>query len=172
MHHEFDRLAHEKHLRFSVELASDLPEHIATDRALLGQVLTNLISNAFKFTEHGAVAVSISAPVNGWDTAHDVLSRAGAVIAFAISDTGIGMAPEIHQCIFEDFVQGDGSTARHYSGAGLGLSLSARLVGLLQGEITLTSTPQKGSTFVVYVPTETNDFPPHGVTTESTDRRL
>jgi signal transduction histidine kinase len=154
LHREFNHVAHDKRLSFSVDLANGLPELIATDRMLLGQVLANLLDNAFKFTEQGAVAVGISSPAGGWNPTHETLSHAGAVIAFAVSDTGIGMPPEIHQHIFDDFVQGDGTTARHYGGTGLGLSISAKLVRQLHGEITVASTADEGSTFVVYLPAD------------------
>jgi signal transduction histidine kinase len=152
LHSEFDAVANDKPLSFSVELANGLPEVIATDTMLLRQVLSHLLANAFKFTEHGGVTVDISSPARGWNPTHETLSHACTVIAFAVSDTGIGIPPEIHQRIFEDFVQGDGSTARHYGGTGLGLSISAKLVALLHGEITVASTAQAGSTFVVYLP--------------------
>jgi signal transduction histidine kinase len=150
---EFGHVADHKGLSFSVGLADGLPSNIATDPTLLHQVLDNLLANAFKFTKHGAVNVRVGPAASGWSASHDTLSRAGAVIAFSISDTGIGMAAEIHQDVFGDFIQGDGTTARRYGGTGLGLSISRKLVSLLGGEITLVSTAGEGSTFTVYLPT-------------------
>jgi two-component system chemotaxis sensor kinase CheA len=149
---EFGHVAEKRRLSFAVELADGLPSHIATDPARLRQVLHNLLDNAFKFTAHGAVNVHVRPADRGWSATNDNLARAEAVIAFGISDTGIGIPDEVQRRIFEPFIQGDGSAARKYSGTGLGLSISRELVGLLGGEITLTSTPDQGSTFTVYLP--------------------
>jgi PAS domain S-box-containing protein len=149
---EFDRVADQNGVSFTVELADDLPRHIGTDATLVHDVLRNLLANAFKFTKHGAVEVHIGCADRGWSATDEVLARASTVIAFRISDTGIGMTAEIQRRIFDDFVQGDGGTARHYGGAGLGLSIASRLVRLLGGEITVTSSPGHGSTFTVYLP--------------------
>jgi signal transduction histidine kinase len=150
---EFAHVAEHKNVSFSIELAGGLPSNIATDPARLRQVLNNLLANAFKFTEHGAVSVRISPADSGWSATNDTLRRACTVIAFSITDTGIGMTVETQRRIFNDFVQGDGTTTRQYSGTGLGLSISRKLVRLLGGEITVTSTPDQGSTFTVYLPT-------------------
>jgi two-component system chemotaxis sensor kinase CheA len=150
---EFGHVADHKGVSFSIKLSDDLPSHIATDPARLRQVLNNLLANAFKFTEHGEVGVRISLADSGWSATNDTLARAHAVVGFSITDTGIGMTAAIQQRIFEDFVQGDGSTARNYGGTGLGLAISRKLVGLIGGEITVTSTPGQGSTFTVYLPT-------------------
>jgi two-component system chemotaxis sensor kinase CheA len=157
---EFAHVAEHKNVSFSIELAGGLPSHIATDPARLRQVLNNLLANAFKFTEHGAVSVRISPADSGWSATNDTLRRAHTVIAFTITDTGIGMTAETQRRIFDDFVQGDGTTTRQYSGTGLGLSISRKLVRLLGGEITVTSTPDQGSTFTVYLPSS-----PHPQTT-------
>jgi signal transduction histidine kinase/HAMP domain-containing protein/ActR/RegA family two-component response regulator len=149
---DFGHVADRKGVAFSVELARDLPPTIATDPGRLRQVLNNLLSNAFKFTERGEVSVRISRADSGWSPEHDRLTRAGAAIAFSVADTGIGIAPETQRRIFEAFSQADGTTARKYGGTGLGLSISRELVRLLGGEITLTSTPEQGSTFTVYLP--------------------
>jgi two-component system chemotaxis sensor kinase CheA len=138
-------------LAFSVELAPDVLPTIETDSGRLRQVLKNLLANAFKFTASGEVSVRVSRAQNGWSKANDAL-RAGPVTAISISDTGIGILPELQRRIFEAFAQADGTTARQYGGTGLGLSISRELVRLLDGEITLRSTPDEGSTFTVFLP--------------------
>jgi signal transduction histidine kinase/HAMP domain-containing protein/ActR/RegA family two-component response regulator len=149
---DFAHVADQKGLGFSVELAPELPPTIATDPGRLRQVLKNLLSNAFKFTERGGVSVCLSLADSGWNAANDELCRAGDVIAIAIHDTGIGITPELQQRIFDAFAQADGTTARQYGGTGLGLSISRELVRLLGGEIVLSSEPEQGSTFTVYLP--------------------
>jgi signal transduction histidine kinase/CheY-like chemotaxis protein/HAMP domain-containing protein len=149
---DFDHVAEQKGLTFSVALAPGLPATIATDPGRLRQVLKNLLSNAFKFTEHGSVSLRVDRAVSGWSPANEALARAPAVTAFSVGDTGIGIAAEMQRRIFEAFAQADGSTARQYGGTGLGLSISRELVRLLGGEIALSSTPDEGSTFTVYLP--------------------
>jgi len=149
---EFGPLADHKGLSFSVELAPGIPGTIATDSGRLRQVLKNLLANAFKFTERGTVTLRISRPEPGWKAANHELGRASGVTAFSISDSGIGIAPELQQRIFDAFAQGDGTTARKYGGTGLGLSISSQLVQLLGGEMALTSTLGEGSTFTVSLP--------------------
>ncbi|MCW2968256.1 MAG: hybrid sensor histidine kinase/response regulator [Solirubrobacteraceae bacterium] len=149
---DFEHVANDKDVAFEVEMAPDLPESIATDAARLHQVLANLLSNALKFTERGTVRVRVGRATSGWSAAHATLNQAAEVTAFAVSDTGIGISPEIQAGIFDAFTQADGTTARQYGGTGLGLSISRELVRLLGGEITLASTPGEGSTFTVYLP--------------------
>ncbi len=149
---DFVHIAEQQGLSFSVELAPDLPPVIATDPGRLRQVLKNLLANAFKFTESGEVRVRVSGAEAGWSPGSEALARAGAVIAFRIADTGIGIAPDMRRRIFEAFAQADGTAARQYGGTGLGLSISLELVRLLGGEIALSSTPDHGSTFTVYLP--------------------
>jgi CheY-like chemotaxis protein len=135
----FEPLAQEKRLQFDVTLEPGVPETLETDNQRLGQILRNLVSNAVKFTERGSVGLRVSA-------------LPGNRIAFAIRDTGIGIAPHQHEIIFEAFRQADGSTHRKFGGTGLGLSISRDLARLLGGDITVQSTPGEGSTFTLELP--------------------
>ncbi|HWU89765.1 MAG TPA: HAMP domain-containing protein [Kofleriaceae bacterium] len=136
----FRQVADEKGLQFTIELDADLPVSIDTDDMRLRQVLRNLLSNALKFTEKGRVSLRIYRP-------------APEVVAFAVSDTGIGIPKDKHRLIFEAFQQADGSTSRKYGGTGLGLAISREIAGLLGGDLRVESAPGKGSTFTLYVPT-------------------
>jgi signal transduction histidine kinase/DNA-binding response OmpR family regulator/HAMP domain-containing protein len=149
---EFEPVALGNNLAFSIDLADDCPATFVTDPQRLRQILKNLLANAFKFTEHGEVAVHVGIADQGWSPTVERLSSAPAVIAFSVRDTGIGIDDEQQLRIFEPFAQGDGSTARLYGGTGLGLSISRELVGLLGGEITVVSAPGRGSTFTVFLP--------------------
>jgi PAS domain S-box-containing protein len=139
MESAFRQVAQDKGLQFTISADPEAPALIRTDMARLKQVLKNLLSNAFKFTKQGGVELRI-APAD-----------AGRV-AFAVIDTGIGIAPEKLRIIFEAFQQADGSTSRQYGGTGLGLSISRELTRLLGGEIRVASELGKGSTFTLYLP--------------------
>jgi two-component system chemotaxis sensor kinase CheA len=140
---EAQALATTKMLHLQVDIAPDIPE-ISSDVAMLQQILFNLISNAIKFTEQGKVSISAK-------------KLSGEGIALCIQDSGIGIAPEIQERIFDAFYQGDNSITRRYGGTGLGLSIVRHLTYLLGGTITLESSPGQGSTFTLFLPQESNN---------------
>jgi HAMP domain-containing protein/CheY-like chemotaxis protein/signal transduction histidine kinase len=148
----FRHEADNRKLIFEVATDTHLARSLVTDSKRLQQVLKNLLSNAFKFTEQGGVRLSISAATSGWTQRHQILSGAASVVAFEVSDTGIGIPAEKQRIIFEAFQQADAGTSRKYGGTGLGLAISRELASLLGGEIQLRSTPGKGSTFTLYLP--------------------
>ena len=149
----FRHVADVTKLAFTIDLDPTLPATIPTDPQRLQQILNNLLSNAFKFTEKGKVEFRAAPVTSGWTS--EMLSQAEGVVALSVTDTGIGIPLDMQRSIFEAFSQGDGTTSRKFGGTGLGLSICRELVSLLGGEITLKSQPGKGSTFTVYLPAGT-----------------
>jgi CheY-like chemotaxis protein/signal transduction histidine kinase/HAMP domain-containing protein len=148
----FRHEADARQLSFDVYADPNLGRSITTDTKRLQQVLKNLLSNAFKFTAQGGVRLNVAVALGGWSSEHPVLSQAPAVVAFEVTDTGIGIPSEKQKLIFEAFQQADASTSRKYGGTGLGLAISRELANLLGGEIHLRSSPGTGSTFTLYLP--------------------
>ena len=148
----FRHVAEAKQVAFDLVTRPPLPKAIVTDAKRLQQIIKNLLSNAFKFTHQGSVSLSLGVVESGWSRDNGDLNRAAQVLAFSVSDTGIGISPDKQQIIFEAFQQADGSTSRKYGGTGLGLAISRELARLLGGEIRLVSVPGQGSTFTLYLP--------------------
>ncbi|MCW5793548.1 MAG: HAMP domain-containing protein [Nitrospira sp.] len=148
----FRHVAEARQLAFHIEIDPQLSRSMVTDFKRLQQVLKNLLSNAFKFTSHGQVTFRIRRAVTGWSLDHAVLSTVPTVVAFEVSDTGIGIPVEKQKIVFEAFQQADAGTSRRFGGTGLGLAISRELAMLLGGEIRLVSAPGEGSTFTLYLP--------------------
>ncbi|MCP4724814.1 MAG: response regulator [bacterium] len=168
----FKHVTEEKGLKLKINVDSGSPVSISTDRAKLEQILRNLISNAFKFTEKGDVNIEIHRPHPEVNLSLSGLIPSNA-IAISVTDTGIGIPEDKQREIFEAFKQVDGTTSRQYDGTGLGLSISRELAKFLGGEILLESTEGKGSTFTLYLPevleeTEDKDLLPER---RKTDRK-
>ncbi|MEB3961702.1 HAMP domain-containing protein [Streptomyces kunmingensis] len=168
----FRPLTAEKQLDFSVRVSPELPTTLHTDEQRLLQVLRNLLSNAVKFTDSGAVELVIRpAGADVPNAIREQLLEAGSLreadgdlIAFSVTDTGIGIAASKMRVIFEAFKQADGTTSRKYGGTGLGLSISREIARLLGGEIHAASESGRGSTFTLYLPLHPSELPPQGYT--------
>ncbi|MGZ3696888.1 MAG: ATP-binding protein, partial [Bdellovibrionota bacterium] len=148
----FRPVAEHKGLKFVVESSMDLPAKMFTDHNRLHQILKNLLSNAMKFTEQGQVTLHIEAASPERDYDVETLNQARSVIAFSVTDTGIGIPKEKQRLIFEAFQQADGTTSRKYGGTGLGLTISRELARLLGGQIEVQSNSGEGSTFTLFLP--------------------
>ncbi|HYN83230.1 MAG TPA: HAMP domain-containing protein [Gemmatimonadaceae bacterium] len=161
LHREFGAMADEKKLSFSIDVGSDVPAAIHTDRQRLEQVLRNLLSNAFKFTNEGGVSVQIRRADKARRFANPVLDNSPVVVAFAVTDTGLGIPKDKQRLIFEAFQQADGTTSRRFGGTGLGLSISREIARLIGGEIRVESVLNKGSTFTLFLPVSYTDPNPN-----------
>ncbi len=152
MNRSFHQLAQDKGLEFTIDVEPNLPASILTDQKRLQQVLKNLLSNAFKFTEKGRVSLQVRKIERRGAFGAESLNQADVVIGFSVVDTGIGIPADKQQIIFETFQQADASTSRKYGGTGLGLSISREIARLLGGEIRVASVAGEGSTFTLYLP--------------------
>src|SRR5258705_11144013 len=148
----FCHVAEARNLDFMIRMDPQLPKSMYTDAKRLQQIIKNLLSNAFKFTQHGQVTLNVELVTGGWSSENEDLKRASEVLTFSVADTGIGIPPAKQQIIFEAFQQADGSTSRKYGGTGLGLAISRELARVLGGEIRLASTPTQGSVFTLMLP--------------------
>jgi HAMP domain-containing protein/signal transduction histidine kinase/DNA-binding response OmpR family regulator len=152
----FKHVSENKNLKFNIEMDQRLPDTLETDVQRLNQILKNLLSNAFKFTDKGGVQLRIYEAQKNWKQTNTNLDKAKKVVAFEIKDTGIGISKDKQNIIFEAFQQAEGSTSRKYGGTGLGLSISRGLADLLGGSIELESEMGYGSTFTLYLPIDYN----------------
>jgi len=160
----FNHVAQEKGLDFTVTIEADAPVELLTDGARLEQVANNLLGNAFKFTARGGVQLRIGRPAPDQELPIERIGQ--PLVSFSVSDSGIGIAPEKHQRVFNAFEQVDASTSRQYGGTGLGLAICRRTCELLGGTISLASEPGRGSTFTVLLP----ERPPANVAAPSESR--
>jgi len=147
----FRHEAETRQLSFEVGVDTEIKGMLFTDSKRLQQILKNLLSNAFKFTERGGVVFRAFSAQGGWSPDNRILNEAASVVAFEVSDTGIGIPAEKQKLIFEAFQQADASTSRRYGGTGLGLAISRELATLLGGEIQVRSVVGAGSTFTLYL---------------------
>ncbi|MET8461145.1 HAMP domain-containing protein [Streptomyces parvulus] len=152
----FRPMTTQKGLEFTVATATGAPADLLTDDSRLRQVLRNLLSNAVKFTERGGVELAVEPAPD--DEVPAGVVRGGAVVAFRVKDTGIGIPEQNLESIFGAFQQADGTTSRKYGGTGLGLSITREIAQLLGGAVTVDSTPDRGSTFTLYLPVARPDF--------------
>ncbi|MEK6772787.1 MAG: HAMP domain-containing protein [Bdellovibrionota bacterium] len=148
----FKPIAEHKNLDFKINVDPLLPKSMLTDENRLHQILKNLLSNAFKFTETGGVTLRVCLASKERNFATETLKQAKSVIAFSVKDTGIGIPSDKQKLIFEAFQQADGTTSRKYGGTGLGLTISREIARLLGGMIEVESMPEQGSTFTLYLP--------------------
>ena len=150
---DFRAISQQKDIEFSIDLADDVPPAIYTDGQRLQQVLKNLLSNAFKFTDSGAITLRARRYTGTRSVFQtESLREATTIVAFTVRDTGIGIADNKQKLIFEAFQQVDATTSRKYGGTGLGLTISREISRLLGGEIQLQSTVGEGSEFTLYMP--------------------
>ena len=148
----FRHLTDAKGLELTLDFSRELPASMRTDGQRLRQILRNLLSNAIKFTERGRVHVSVHPASGGWTSGHPGLETGGGAIAFAVSDSGIGIPKDKQKLIFEAFQQAEAGTSRRYGGTGLGLAISREIAALLGGELRVESEEGVGSTFTLYLP--------------------
>ena len=146
-----------KGLAFRIDFAPDLPPLLRTDAQRVKQLLTNLLSNALKFTSKGSVTLAARIAGSGWKRDQPALEHSPRVVAFSVTDTGIGIPLDKRQMIFEAFQQADASTSRRYGGTGLGLAISREIARLLDGELSVDSEEGVGSTFTFYLPQQAPD---------------
>ncbi len=156
MERTFRHVAEGKGVSFKIDIDPRVPDAVRTDAQRLDQVLKNLLSNAFKFTERGHVILQLAPATAGWSPENQSLNRAENVLAFSVSDSGIGIPADKQATIFEPFLQADGSTSRKYGGTGLGLAISRELARVLGGEIRVESSEGRGSTFTLFLPQSYN----------------
>lgn len=153
----FTHFGNEKNVAFHVVKDTDVADVIHTDHKRFQQILKNLLSNAFKFTEHGSVSVHLFNP----SLTKEQQAISDHWLAVSVTDTGIGIPTSKHELVFESFQQADGATVRKYGGTGLGLSICKEFAQLLGGSITLDSVEGEGSTFTVYLPSLPTGLPEH-----------
>jgi HAMP domain-containing protein/signal transduction histidine kinase/CheY-like chemotaxis protein len=159
MERTFRHVAEGKGVSFNIDIDPSVPEAVRTDAQRLDQVLKNLLSNAFKFTERGFVNLSVAPATEGWSPDNVNLERTENVLAFSVTDSGIGIPSDKQVTIFEPFLQADGSTSRKYGGTGLGLAISRELARVLGGEIKVESSQGRGSTFTLFLPQNYSGLP-------------